>query len=584
MRGDKKDKSLLFRILKGASYQDEDIIEEGLLKEEVPEEEILEADFDDEDFEVNEGEKSLDDRMAEEGNYLEAVRRRYLSPDEPAREEAFYSDFILGGTEPDEEKKEFLEEIQSLAKQYIDEDQASAMDGYDDEPYYAPSNAQVCIKISSDEMEAWMFAFPPKHGGKHFTEELIQEALEESGVVYGVDDALVRKIVRKSAYLRMAVVAKGVREIDGIDGKVTDYFPRVIYKKTEINKQAIDYNKLKCLHPVIKGTLICELTYPVEGVDGSTVTGKIFPCRKAEPFIIPAGSNMVLTEDQTALIATMDGTLFFDGERFQVKDVMHVLADVDLSVGDIDTIGDLEIQGDVLSGFTVRATGNITIGGMVSNSVVVAGGDIKINMGIKGIGSGILEAGGNIECSYMESCTVRAKGNIRSGSIVNCEVFSDRNVESDVIVGGSITALRQIHAKTIGNNQRKSVTFYLGNTKEIRQEKITIETDIPQIDKELGRLEKEIRFLKNKSRLLEEDKKQLAELKAEFKENEKCLKKKKKRLQEINEGISDFSHCELTANDIYPPATVCLAGDSCVISTRESMCRIWSDDGEISRS
>ena len=51
---------------------------------------------------------------------------------------------------------------------------------------------------------------------------------------------------------------------------------------------------------------------------------------------------------------------------------LDIPANVDFSTGDINFLGDVCIHGDICSGFTVRAIGNITVGGVVEACTVEA--------------------------------------------------------------------------------------------------------------------------------------------------------------------------------------------------------------------
>ena len=63
-----------------------------------------------------------------------------------------------------------------------------------------------------------------------------------------------------------------------------------------------------------------------------------------------------------SLLASSSGHVEFSGRAFQVKPLLDIPANVDFSTGDINFLGDVCIHGDICSGFTVRAIGNITVG------------------------------------------------------------------------------------------------------------------------------------------------------------------------------------------------------------------------------
>ncbi|MEG0564698.1 MAG: FapA family protein, partial [Hungatella sp.] len=544
---------------------------------------------------------SLTDVMDARGNYLEALRCHVFLDELPEGREAYYSNFVLSGQEPEEKQKEFIRELQSTARDCLkvreqqklyEEAQAKKTEeektAEEEKPEVEikPLNAQIGVKISSDRMFAWVFAFPPEHGGKEISPDLIHEALAECGVVSGINEEALRQITVKKAYLKLVTVAEGKPEVDGIDGQVLDHFPRVsrstFGEQEEQADQTVNYKNLNWLHHIITDEVICDIVYPVSAIDGYDVMGKTLRGRIAKPVILPSGSNTRLTEDKLQLVSKLDGTIFYEDNKFHVKDVLNILSDVDLSVGNIDTVGHLEVKGDVLSGFTIQATGNVNIRGMVGNSTVVAGGDIKVGMGVRGCGNALLNAGGNIQSHYIENCTVKARGSINSGSIINCDLVSDGSIECKTIVGGNISALRQIHVKTVGNSQRRQTTFSLGVTQELMQEKKDLECRIKEAETLMERLVKDMRFLQSKKTRSAEEEKLLWEQAMEQASYQAVKTQCAKHLEEINAGIQDFSECELTIGMLYPPVTVTINRDTMVLDEGErAMCRIWSEDGEI---
>lgn len=562
------------------------------------------------DIQAAENIHNPEDLMEPKNNYLEALRvgatLRQLEEFEASGEEhpAYFSDFIYGEIQADEDKKAFLRELQQTARTILEmrrnqeeeEDRANweaqesdeDKDGQEESVKAEPVNGHVCIKVTDDGMRAWLFAFPPENGGKDITEELVLNALNECRILHGKDETLIKRVVYQLIYLKLVEVACGTAPIDGTDGYVTDHFPRAernSFEGTEdMEGQSIDFKKLNWLHPVNANDIICDIVVQVESQEGRRVTGQMVKGRYVEKVVIPSGMNTVVNPDKTALLAKLDGTLYFEGGRFHVKDVLNIMSDVDLTVGNIDTVGNVEIKGDVLSGFTVRATGDINIRGMVGNSTIIAGGNIKINMGIRGCGESLIQCGGNMDCVYIENCTVRAQGTVTASSIINSDVSSDDEITAHNIVGGIASALTRITAKSIGNNQHRSTTFYLGITQETLQERTNLEERARVLEPELAKVTKSMRFLLNKRRLGDRETAQLEQMK-ELSENlEAEAKEVEQALAAIQERINEFSECELQAQAIYPPVTVTIRSDVAVIEREMSMCRIWSENGEIKMS
>lgn len=99
-------------------------------------------------------------------------------------------------------------------------------------------------------------------------------------------------------------------------------------------------------------------------------------------------------------------------------------------------------MGNVLAGFSVQASGDVTVGGIVEGSQVSAGGSIIVNRGMNGNLVGSLAAGKDIHCKYMENANVQVDGDLYVDSIVNCEISCGSRIYAKtgrgVIIGGNV--------------------------------------------------------------------------------------------------------------------------------------------------
>ena len=78
-----------------------------------------------------------------------------------------------------------------------------------------------------------------------------------------------------------------------------------------------------------------------------------------------------------------------------VSNQYEVPADVGASTGDIDYDGSVVVKGNVLTGYTIKATGDIIVNGVVEGAKLVTAGKIVLKRGIQGKGQASLEAGGD---------------------------------------------------------------------------------------------------------------------------------------------------------------------------------------------
>ena len=221
--------------------------------------------------------------------------------------------------------------------------------------------------LSSDKLYAWVVVLPPIGGGKELSRDMLYEALITNEIGFGVDTRLADRIAHdERRYFNLYLIAKGKPAFDGKNGNIVDNFPRVIERVLEVDEfDQVDYTALNLIYNVEKGQEICHLIKPTEGEPGRTVLDQEIPAKSGKNVPLPQGRNTEISEDGTQLLASIDGSVEFTGRSFQVKPVLEISGNVDFSTGDLDFLGDINIGGNVLSGFTVRAMGNIHIAGVV---------------------------------------------------------------------------------------------------------------------------------------------------------------------------------------------------------------------------
>ena len=244
--------------------------------------------------------------------------------------------------------------------------------------------------LSSDKLYAWVVVLPPIGGGKELSRDMLYEALITNEIGFGVDTRLADRIAHdERRYFNLYLIAKGKPAFDGKNGNIVDNFPRVIERVLEVDEfDQVDYTALNLIYNVEKGQEICHLIKPTEGEPGRTVLDQEIPAKSGKNVPLPQGRNTEISEDGTQLLASIDGSVEFTGRSFQVKPVLEISGNVDFSTGDLDFLGDINIGGNVLSGFTVRAMGNIHIAGVVeAGSTIEAGGDLAVVKGILGDGT-----------------------------------------------------------------------------------------------------------------------------------------------------------------------------------------------------
>lgn len=329
-------------------------------------------------------------------------------------------------------------------------------------------DAQAVVFVTNDRLTAWVFAYPPVGEGKELDRGMLTTALGEKQVKCGIDDALLDALPdRPDRYFRLYIAARGRAAIHGKDGRVIDMFSRQPERKLVVDEfNRVDYAAISFIQNAEEGDTICRIIAPTKGEGGKTVLGQDLPARDGKPATVPKGRNTALNDQGDALVATKTGHVEFNGRTFQVKPVMDIDGNVDYSTGHINFLGDVHVHGDICTGFTVRAMGDITVDGVVEAAEVEAGGDLIMVKGAQGDNRAVLRASHSIFAKYLENCCIYAMEGLHADCIINCDVYCDGLVEvrsgRGTIIGGSIRAAHEVSAEVIGARSECHTDVILG--------------------------------------------------------------------------------------------------------------------------
>lgn len=378
----------------------------------------------------------------------------------------------------------------------IQEAARAGEDGAEGRPEPPGLDASPWIFLSSDRLYAWMLVFPPAGPGQELSREILDQALQEQKISYGVNETLLDGLAQKeNRYFYLFLIARGKPAVDGEDGRIQDCVPRVIERVLQVDEyDQADYTSLDLFHSVEKGQEICRLIHPTRGEPGRTVQDQEIPAKDGRPATLPKGRNTELSEDGESLVATVPGHVEFTGRSFQVKSVLDVPGNVDFSTGNIKFLGDVNIKGDVLSGFTVQSMGSIQVGGAIeAGSTVEAGGDLTVVKGILGDGTTIVRSQRCVFAKYIENATIYVKGNLQADAIINSSIYCDGEVVvrsgRGTIMGGQIWAAKRVSALSVGSISERRTAVSLGGLPCTNFERELVKKELEALEVELERLE-----------------------------------------------------------------------------------------------
>ena len=371
------------------------------------------------------------------------------------------------------------------------------------EPSNEPVNATAKVTVSSDGMEAELIILPPQNGGEPISMESLASALARQGVVYGINQEIIGRLAQNPQYDQPFVAARGLPATDGepaqLEYKVTlgrDIKPR------ENPDGTVDYKDLGLIQNVRENEVLCIKKPAGNGTPGCNVLGVALQARPGRDVALPMGKNTKTSEDQLQLLATCDGQVDLVGQKLSVLNTYTINGDVSNATGNINFVGNLIIYGNVLTGFSVQASGNITVNGSVEDAVVVAGGNIVLTEGIHGGGGqGSVQAGGFLKSKYIQQGVVKAGGDVEATFILHSQVQSNNNINvvgtRGTLTGGRAAARNNISAAFIGGKNSAIPT-----TLEVGNDPATIEKH-HQLEKELETIEGQMNSLKPAITMLE---------------------------------------------------------------------------------
>ena len=419
---------------------------------------------------------------------------------------------------------------------------AKGEDGEDPEKKPAGMDAHPWIFLSADKLFAWVMVFPPTGQGRELTRELLHQALEDQGIIYGLDERLADRLAHdEERYFHLFLIAQGKPAFDGKNGNIVDYVPRVVERVLQVDEyDQVDYTALNLIHNVKEGQEICRLIRPTEGDPGRTVLDQEIPAKSGKEVPLPKGRNTEISEDGDALLASVSGHVEFTGRSFQVKPVLEVPGNVDFSTGNIKFLGDVSIKGDVLTGFTVRAMGSIWVGGVIeAGSTVEAGGDLTVVKGILGDGTTTVRAHRCIFSKYIENATIYVRENLQTDAIINGSIYCDGEVlvrsGRGTIMGGRVWAAKKVSATAVGAKSECRTSIALGGLPCTNFEREQVRKELKELEMELEKLECQLDST-GKNSLLDKTRAKLTVAELKLKQLETELTDIKIETEEQNRG------------------------------------------------
>lgn len=362
----------------------------------------------------------------------------------------------------------------------------------------------IQVLISEDCMECQICLDKPEDNEKIYEVGDIVEFLISKGVVFGIDERKIQKILEEGVYDTYVTVAVGEKAIEGRDGYYLYTFDTNPNKKPRLREDGtVDYLNLNLFQTVSKGDLIARYFAKIDGEDGTNVLGQKIVVKKGKHLSPLRGKGFFTSEDCMEYYALYDGKVEVTNGCINVTQTSMLPGNVDLNSGNLDVKGDLDIMGNVITGMVVKASGNVTIGGLVEGASIIAGKNVLIKGGILGGGKAKVVAGGNIFAQFIENAIIESGDCVQANSVVNSIVtaYNDINIfgKTSSIIGGSLKANRMVRTRCIGSIGQITTRINVGmESSEIASLKYK-EMKRKEVEGELHKVETAINMMKNMS-------------------------------------------------------------------------------------
>lgn len=344
-------------------------------------------------------------------------------------------------------------------------------------------DAVASVAVAPDKMSAFLTVTPPQ-GGAAVTAAQIRDALSEKRVASGIQEEVIGA-ASASGEANALLVAQGREAVHGEDGKLECLIEMARERHPHLDEHGIaNYRDLGYILTVRQGERLMRKIPATPGEAGKNVHGDPIPAKpgKEAMFATQLKGAIPDPDDPAILIAEIPGQPMLVSNGMTVEPTI-TLPTVDLTTGNVDFDGSVNVTGDVHAGMKIRATGDIHVGGTVEAATLDAGGNVVIKGGIIGHGEvhehpdenatsmiARVHCGASCSAHFVENACIDAGDSILVDELVmqseleaiNQIVVGKPGSGHGHIVGGQLEATLLIQAAVIGSPSGVSTRLVVG--------------------------------------------------------------------------------------------------------------------------
>lgn len=367
-------------------------------------------------------------------------------------------------------------------------------------------DATVSVDIAADRMSATLTLTPP-YGGASVTREQISQALEEHQVKFGILEEAIDAIIA-AGEVQNQLIAQGREAVNGEDGQLQCLIDTAKERHPRLDEHGIaHYRELGGIVTVHPGERLMQKLPPTPGEPGLSVLGQEISPKPGMEAMFASQLKGATTDPGNAsfLIAEIIGQPVIVDHGVEVEPTITIES-VNISTGNVDFEGTVNVTEDVQAGMHIRATGDIHINGTVEAAILEAGGNVVIDGGIIGHGDvrhsvadgnsaiGKVKCGASFSARFVENAIIEAGDSIQVTDFVmqseltavNQILVGAPGTGKGHIIGGRAEATLLVQTAVLGS-QAGAKTFVVVGTnphlhEQLKQINKTFETKVKELD------------------------------------------------------------------------------------------------------
>ncbi|MCP1145175.1 FapA family protein [Lysinibacillus endophyticus] len=455
----------------------------------------------------------------------------------------------------------------------------SALDTIDDQFEIGVWLPSIEVEVSKDKMSASIIVYETLETIREKKDELIAQiknTLIENKIVHGITEIDLNKLVPGKASL----IAQGTAPIPGEDALIK--YLEIPDRKPVIQEDGkANYFDLNFIFEIQKGDWLGEKIPAKPGIDGINVYGEAVPAPFGKDTQLKYDKNSAKEVEENGkivLYATTRGVLEERQGLISVNRHLPIDGDVGVETGNIKFDGSVTIRGTVMNGFSVVATGDISIEGEegITGAKLIQSleGDVFIKGGIFGVGETEVEAGGSIFVKHVNDAKLFAKKDIVIGFyslgsyLVGNSVLLDER--KGKIIGGKAVAKNTIVTAIAGNHLERRTELIIESLSkhkayELIQEKASL---LKATQEEIVQLTTKINLIgEYKQNLNRQQAAGLNQIKQEIEKKKEYAKQLDREIKELMHDLKNVGKEEIVVKkEAYPGTYIQIGSKSSLLN------------------